>query len=215
MGTHEPESSGDRWRHRAASIRAGGRARRGLLVVDGVGHSQLCPLLGKWRTRPANRGQMGQGDDEALWGKGLADARATQGGLKMISKIVYAAACAAACVGVAAASQASGIRVITKSSGGYRHLSAAAEVVGNSVRVRVSHRGPGGFMREPGAHLHVRVGSGASGTSVVRGIPPRSPRSRVRQAGDRIMITMPVEAGTAVRDVHVACIPRPHAECRD
>lgn len=133
----------------------------------------------------------------------------------MISKIVFAVACAAACIGVAAASQASGIRVTTEPGVGCGHLSAAAEMVGNSVRVRVSHRGPAGFMKKLGVHLHVRVGSGASGTRVVRGIPPRSPRSRVRQAEDRIMITVPVEAGTAVRDVHVACIPRPHAECRD
>lgn len=136
-------------------------------------------------------------------------------GTDMISRIVSAAAGAAAWIGMAAVSQASGIRVTAESSGGYRHLSAAAEVVGDSVRVRVSHRGLGGFQKELGAHLHVRIIAAGSPIEVVRGIPPRSPRARMRESADRILITVPIDAGTMVREVRVACVPRPHAECRD
>jgi hypothetical protein len=130
----------------------------------------------------------------------------------MNSRIFSATACVAAWMMMACPSGATGVRVITEASGGRGHLSAAAEVVGGAVNLRVSHRSPDG-VREMGAHLHVRVLFGDSRVDVVRGFAPRSPRARLRQPRDQVLVTVPVKRGVSVREVRVICVPRPHAAC--
>lgn len=131
----------------------------------------------------------------------------------MNSTVFSAAAGVAAWIMMACPSGATGVRVVTQETGGHTHLAASATMSGNSVLIRVSHLAPGS-LHEPGEHLHVRVVGGDSRADVVRGIAPRSPKARLRQPRDQILVTVPVNRGATVREVRVICIPSLHAACR-
>lgn len=124
---------------------------------------------------------------------------------------LHAALCGAALI--AMAGQASAMNVVAIAGTRGERLAAAVDVAEDSVLVRVAHRDPGGT-RHPGKHLHIQILGTGSPIDVVRGIPPRSPRARVRQPEDRIFVKVPVPRGAAIHGVPLVSVPGPHAACR-
>lgn len=130
----------------------------------------------------------------------------------MKSRALLAAACAAASVGLAGPLWAAEVKSATTHSGCGGQLSASATVNSGASHIHVTHRRPS-EIRGPGAHLHVRVRGEGSHADIVRGIPPRSPKAHMRQAADRVSLTVPLAPGASVREIRVACIHGPHAAC--
>lgn len=133
----------------------------------------------------------------------------------MILRLWVAAASFAAMAALASSADTGPtvVRVVTREQGGHRHLSAWATISGDSVLVRVSHRAPGGAL-EPGEHIHLRVVGAVPGQEIVRGLPRRSPRARLRKPGDLIQVTVSAKGGSPIREVRIMGVPRPHPMCQ-
>lgn len=99
--------------------------------------------------------------------------------------------------------------VVTREVGPGRHLAASLDPSGN---LRVFHRAPGGG-HEPGEHLHIRLVQKDGTSDMVRGLPPRSPRTRSRQSAEQILVSVPAEKRRSLREIMVTSVPLPHSKC--